>query len=219
MKKKYKIIKSGIAAGAMIASLITSGCSMDVECNVNEPHAHMYVDKYTGLSKYILGEKEQVSDFVRQEQYSKLTDDLKIICEYDLCTISDNKENFYFLVDKMGDTTREEFKTEYVYGYYVGWGFGYNPMRNKYEYFFGGHTGYHWESDWKDISLDEYTDNPVRDTYYKIRLYKISDGKLETRLFDSVDEIDEEYNYFNENYVVERQITDEYYLSEKNKGK
>ena len=213
--KKYKIFKLGMMTGTMIATMIFSGCSKDVECNVDEPHAHKYIDQKTGVSKYILGEKDHVWSFERQEKYKKLDEELRIACNNDLCSLDDNKDYFVNKVVFKEDFYREEYREEYVYGSYFGYAWDYDPANEEYRYFYGRHIGYHWESDWYKIPLDVYTNNLVRDTYYKIKLYRICEGEVNFRYFESMDDIDERYNYFKQDDLIVKQIGESYYLNYK----
>lgn len=211
--KKYNIIKCGIMSGVLAITIVSSGCSKDVECNIDFEHVHKYTNQ-DGISKYIQGEKDHVFSYQRQDEYKKMDDNLKIICNKDLCDISDNKEYFLNYVNKV-QPSREEYKGEYVYGLYTGYAYDYNPLTEKYEYFYGNHTGYHYEKTWEHISLDEYTRNPVRDITYKIKLYRVCEGEANFRYFDSIDDIDENYKYFKDGELIIKQISETYYLNYK----
>lgn len=92
---------------------------------------------------------------------------------------------------------REAYVYDYIYGQYYGYGYGYNFSSGKYEYGYGLIQGYHWDYNWQEIGLDEYTDNKVRDITYQFRFYKInSDNSISEKLFNSLDEISSEYKYF-----------------------
>ena len=142
--KEYKIVKCGIMSGILIVTIFSSGCSKDVECEIKFDHAHKYTNS-DGISKYILGEKDRVFSYQRQDEYKKLDDELRVVCNNSLCSISDNKEYFLDNINSRMEPSREEYRDEYVYGTYTGYDYGYNVIDDEYEYFFGNHTGYHYE--------------------------------------------------------------------------
>ena len=73
---------------------------------------------------------------------------------------------------------------------------------------------------WQDISLDEYTINPVRDVFYKYRFYKLEDDSFDYKDFSSLDEVEEGYDYFRISDFVQQSISDSYYLDNNlNSGK
>ena len=110
---------------------------------------------------------------------------------------------------------REAYVYDYVYGTYYGYRYGYS-FNGKFEYSYGLTSGYHWDYEWQEIPLDEYTTDKVQDITYQYQLYKINeDGTLSKRLFESLEEVPEEYKYFTPDTLVKENVSDPYYLDSK----
>ena len=205
MKKKYKLAGS-LMAGVMLVSMLTTGCAKDVECEVVGEHVHLYNSPSSGLSKYVESEKEYIGDFLRNDDYLKMTEELKLISDNNLYSISDNQEYFINAAKNKNPNKREE----HVYGSYFGFGYSYNFSEGEYQYYYGYHLGYHWQ----EISFDEYTNNKIKDTIYAIKVYKIENGNVTSAEFDTLEDIPNDYKYFSNDIIVK--YVDEYHLEQEN---
>lgn len=216
---RFKLIKKAVSCTLVLTSLITcSGCAKEIDCSISGEHVHLYLNEDSKLSRYIDSEKEYIKDLFRTEKTLSMTRDLNIINDNKLYIASDNLE---YLKTKVieNSQSRQSYSYGYVYGTYTGYAFGVNPVTGKAEYYHGVHTGWHNGYDWQDISLEEYTSDKVRDITYKFKFYKINnDGSTSSKSFNSLDDIEKEYKYFKLEDLVEKHISDSYYL-EKQKEK
>lgn len=216
-KNRFKLVKKAVSSTLILASLTSfTGCVKEIDCSINVEHVHLYLNNNTKLSRYIESEKEYVGNLYRTEDYLTMTDELNIISDNGLYIVEDNIE---YITHKLSENqpTRQSYTYDYIYGTYYGYGYGYNMHNGKYEYHYGLQTGWHYGYDWKEISLDEYTNDKVRDITYKYRFYKINeDGTVFSCLFDSLEEVPVEYKYFKADQLVQQIISDEYYLEKEN---
>lgn len=191
IKDLNKIKRNLLTLGLLTMGAITSGCAKNVDCNISDDHVHIYIDEDKKLEKYILGEKDHKGDYIRTNDYVLLDEEIKNMCENDLLLVSDNIDYISKIIDN-----HKPSRKSYVYGYiYVNY----------------------WGYEWKEIPLDEYTTDKVKDITYNYKFYKINDkGELEYKYFDSLDDLDREYKYFKVSNLVNENESDSYYL-EKNK--
>lgn len=201
-----------LAGGLLTVSLMTfPGCTKTIDCTIGEEHVHLYVNEGSTLKRYIQSEKEKIGKEVRTETYKQLKYDVSGAAKNGLYPIEENMDYLLKLEEKF-IPKREEYVIDYVYGPYIGYGL--NPITGKYDYCYGNHVGYHYESFWREISLDEYTSNPVRDITYKFRLYKVNfDETVEYHDFDMFDVISDEYKFFKASDLIQPVIGETYTLS------
>ncbi len=210
------IKKKQLCSLALASILSLSACSKTMDCNINGEHIHVYVND-KGIERLIEGEKETISGYTWTEETLPLETEYQIISDNGLCMVDSNMDYIQEVASTLPESSREEFKSEYVYGTYWGYGLGYNMTSGKYEYGYGLIQGYHYEDRWVSIPLDEYTSNLVRDLTYKIVLYKIDEsGAVVSKTFDSLDDVDPEYCYFKPDTLVSPFYSEEYHL-DKNK--
>lgn len=208
--------KKKICSLALVAALSLSACSKKMDCNIAGEHIHVYVNE-SGVERLIEGENKKHFSYSWTEDTLLLDRETKIIADNNLCIIDQNREYVNSVAASLPSVSREELKSEYVYGTYWGWGYGYNLTDGEYKYSYGLIQGYHYEDTWVSIPIDEYTSNKVRDITVKIVLYKIDDdGQVISSSFDSLDEVPDEYKYFKTSDIISRFYSEEYYL-EKNK--
>ncbi len=221
MEKKFKLVKRKVSYIIALTSLVMcTGCTKEVDCNIEEEHVHLYINEDDNLSRYIQSEKVEVDNHVRKDEYLPMTDELNIINDNKFYIVEDNTEYLNKVINEK-TPKREAYVYDYIYGTYVGYGMGYNVLSGKTEYFYGTHTGYHYGYEWQEISLDEYTEVQVRDITYQFRFYKINDdGTVSSLLVNSLDELPEEYKYFKSKDLIKENVGDSYYLQkEKEKTK
>ena len=184
-----KRIYSFVLAESLALSIM-SGCAKNVKCDIDKPHAHMYVNESNGLKRFIESEKEKnFSGDIRTDDYAYLDDYINKIIDNKFYRIKDNKEALESVLSTYQDY-REVYTNDYRYGTYIGYDYGYNYMTGDYEYFYGQHTGYHWDWDWDPIPMDQYTNEKVREVTYTFKFYKMdSNGNITSKNFKSLDEV------------------------------
>lgn len=219
MKKrdKFKLMKKAISYTLVLTSLtVCSGCAKEVDCSVEGEHIHLYINENSKLSRYIDSEKEYVGNLFRTNTYLSMTKDLSIIVDNNLYISNDNID---YLTSKINaaQPQRQSYSYGYVYGSYIGTGFGLNPATGNAEYYYGRHTGWHNGYDWQDIALEEYTSDKVRDITYKFKFYKINkDGTISSKIFDDLNEVPDDYKYFKTKDLIQKNIGESYYLEKQN---
>lgn len=217
MNKKIKLFSSAILCGVLI-----TGCSKTMDCDIDGEHTHVYVNKEQ-IKKFFDGEYETNRDYHWTEETVPTTDEVKAIIDNDLCLVKDNIEYITQQIETHSPK-REEYVYDYIYGIYYGYGYcyHYNPTTSEYEYGWGlgTVTGYHWEYRWRNIELEQYTENLVRDITYEIKLYKLGhDGKATAQTFASLEEVTPEYQYFKPHGVIRENTSSPYSLSNTEKDK
>jgi len=211
---KFKLIKASVSAVLISATL--SGCKT-MDCDIVGNHVHFYENENTQVVRLIEGEKESKKGYNWTYNHIMLDDEVETICENDLCYVSQNLD---YLEDKINKCVpyREVYQYAYRYGTYYGYGYGYHyTASGKYEYGYGYglQTGYHYEYGWDRISMDEFTNDQVRDITYKYRLYKIdNNGEIVPMIFENIEDAPSEYRYFKTNDFVVKNVSNPYYLNE-----
>ena len=202
--KKYKLIYQPALSFIMITSLMLSGCSKDVQCAVKERHIHLYVDESDKLIKYIPGEKDYVGAFKRTDKYIPATDINDLIADNNLFIIADNYVYLNLLYNSY-QPHREEYVEQNINGPY---------LTITDDLHFKIITGFHTIHTWVTLDNDS-TPNPVRDVTYSLKVFTIKDNKLESKVFNSLQDIPSNYKYFKIQNVIIKNTGDEYYLGSK----
>ena len=158
------------------------------------------------------GEKEYNGSFIRSDDY--------LLANDYYTTIVDNK---MYLLEENLDYVKERFKNRKpnyrleLVSEYVPERFGLSYKDGKLSY---GLIEEHEEYTWQPIEVDTYTANPVKDISYGILLYRLlPDGTLESKIFDSLDNIDAAYNLFKTGNIITEIEGEEYYLDNKTLNK
>lgn len=195
MIKKLQI-KKGIASvslATILCSTTLSGCVKKEECNKQGEHAHLYTTedqkfktyRSSELSELPTSHNENTINIYRNDEIVPLTEEIKNMEKFCLFKIEDN----------LGTLKKKEKKDKKkIYQEYQYISTKYRPA---YKY---GHY----------VPTIDYTTNKgrkdltgmVRDVYYQYRGYKVKtvDGKaklVSSNFVDSLEEIKEEYPYFN----------------------
>lgn len=209
--KKMMYLKCGLlAAGIISLGANNTGCAKTVACDVATQHVHTYIDEENDLQKYILGEKDHKGKFSRTEEYVELNEELKTVCNNNLLLVSDN---INYIINEMSSYSprREEWNYDLRYGYHYGYGYNSNG-----EYGYGWVYGSYYDYDWDKIAIDEYTENPVHDITYNYKFYKInSDNTIEAKTFNSLDDRNADYKYFKSSDLINKNVSDKYYLKDR----
>ena len=209
---QYNLIRVGLICGTLLFS--TTGCgSKTVDCEIEGKHVHLYVSESNLLSRYIESERERIKGLNRTDEYLPLTEELAQASENGLYPVEENLDYITTKIDSYSPK-REAYVYDYIYGSYYGYGFS----SGKYEY--GLQYGYHWDHEWQEIPLNEYTEDQVRDITYQYQFYKIDKEGVSSKLFDSLEEVPDEYRYFIPFTLIKKNVSEAYYLDkEKQKVK
>jgi hypothetical protein len=101
----------------VISMLLLGGCSKDAKCDIKDKHAHFYVSDIS-FDKFVLGEKEQLWNHIRTEEYILIDDEAEKLISFEniagLYRIAYNQEKTNNIVS--------EFSCDYVeYEYQDMW--------------------------------------------------------------------------------------------------
>lgn len=209
--------KSKLYAGilASMLSLPLSGCGKNVDCDITYDHIHLY-ENDEGLSKLIMGEKEEKNGFTWTSNHIKETETAVLVAKAGLLSTKDNIEYILKNVNSLPEPYREEYVWDYIYGTYYGYGYCYHWDGDDWTwgYGYGNITDWHWDYVWEKISMNSYTSNKVKDTQYMFKLYKLNNnGEFEYKYFASFDEVEDGYIYFYKNDLIVKVVSDPYYLN------
>lgn len=195
MIKKLQI-KKGIASlslATILCSTTLSGCVKKIDCDKQGEHAHLYTTEDEKFKTYRSGEfsqlptshNENTINIYWKEEAIPLTEEIENMEKFCLFKISDNVE-----------TLKRREKKDKKKGYQE-----YQYLSTKYrpKYRYGSYVPtikYTTDKNHKKLT------GMVRDVYYQYQGYKIEyvNGKLNlisSGLVDSLEEIKEEYPYFN----------------------
>ena len=73
---------------------------------------------------------------------------------------------------------------------------------------------YHFEYVWEEVSPYEYTSDKVRDYTYEFKFYKIDEnGNLVSKNFETLEDVEDDYKYFDDNDLVQEYISAPYFLN------
>ena len=61
--------------GMITTTTLVSGCSKEVDCPIEEQHAHIYVDEFVEMKRYVISEKERIDYSLRTDDYILVSDD------------------------------------------------------------------------------------------------------------------------------------------------
>lgn len=216
--KKFSMRLSALSLAGFIFITGLAGCSKKADCDIKEEHAHVYIDEDSMLKRYYQSEA-LVNNYgeKRTEDYILLdNNEIEQICSNKLYVTDENLDSLQKIIDSK-QPKREEHIYSYIYGPYYGWGWGINAANGKSEYSYKLRYGNHWEYVWKEIPLDELTDNKVRDITYEFKFYKFDEnGNLISKTFKSLQDIEEGYNYFYKDDLVVKITSESYYLEKNN---
>ena len=209
MKNKYKLVRTSLLTGIMSITLF--GCVFEGDCDILEGHLHLYKSPSKNLVRYLEGENSTYFTYTRSDEYVLLNKELEIVANKRLFLVNDNLEYLNNIINNYCNK-REAYVYDLRHGSYYGWDYGYNS-KGEYGYYYDLRNGYHYDYEWEEIELDEMTKDKVRDITYRFKFYKIlPDGTLEDKLFDSLEDREEGYNYFRESDLIQKYVSDEYYL-------
>lgn len=209
-KLRKRLLLLSLYGSVTLAGL--TGCNKNVKCDVKEDHIHKY-ENNEGLKKYIPGEKEKNGYFNRTNEYTTDPNILNNVSSKNLCVVSDNI-NYINRVISNNQNKREAYVYDYIYGPHYTYGYGYNPVTGEYENYYGMFYDYHFEYVWEEVSPYEYTRDKVRDYTYEFKFYKIDgNGNLVSKNFETLEDVEKDYKYFDENDFVQEYISASYFLN------
>lgn len=203
MKKRniYALILSSI--------LSVSGCGNDVNCQITSNHAHYY-RTMTGIERLISGEKEYRGEYQRYDEYVLIDDTYQVILDNNLCILKDNLEYVQRRLANQGSVKRYEVTYELTPSHI---GLIIDPTKEGFSSLTYGIIPEKYETKLEEIAIDEYTTNLVIDESYGLLLYKINDDlTLESKIFTSLEDIEEDYKYFKTGELITKITSEPYYL-------
>ena len=209
-KLRKKLLLLSLYGSVTLAGL--TGCNKTVKCDVKEDHIHSY-ENSEGLKKYISGEKEKNGNFNRTNEYTTDSNIINNVSSKNLCGVSDNI-NYINKVISNHQNKREAYVYDYIYGPVYTYGYGCNPATGEFEYYYGMFNDYHFEYVWEEVSPYEYTSDKVRDYTYEFKFYKIDEnGNLVSKNFETLEDVEDDYKYFDDNDLVQEYISAPYFLN------
>ena len=209
-KLRKKLLLLSLYGSVTLAGL--TGCNKTVKCDVKEDHIHSY-ENSEGLKKYISGEKEKNGNFNRTNEYTTDSNIINNVSSKNLCVVSDNI-NYINKVISNHQNKREAYVYDYIYGLVYTYGYGCNPATGEFEYYYGMFNEYHFEYVWEEVSPYEYTSDKVRDYTYEFKFYKIDEnGNLVSKNFETLEDVEDDYKYFDDNDLVQEYISAPYFLN------
>lgn len=190
-----------IIGGTIIVVLGTSGIvasSWYEPCDIEEEHAHLYIDPDTKIERYIDSELKDYEGLTRLDDYKVITPnearELEFLNKYDLFKIEDNKEE---LLSKEKENQQNPVEYRYKYTETIHWS---TPIKIGKTWSVQQHskevTRYSWTTDQSKNLTGE-----TRNVEYKYYGYKVSQDEYkrykleESDLYDSIEEIPPEYQY------------------------
>lgn len=207
--------RSKYLAISIIQILSLCSCGAEIDCDIEDEHFHYY-RTMSGIERLIGGEYEYVGEYERCDEYVLATSEYQDIVANHLCILDDNLEYVKRRFDERPENKRLELIREYIPEHY---GMKYTSGEDgEMGSFVWGVIPESFNEHWKDISIDEYTNNPVKDVTYGILLYRImDDGTLESKAFKDLEAREEEYVYFKTGTLITEIMGDEYYLDSNKK--
>lgn len=197
MVKKLQIRKgiASISLATILCSTTLSGCVKKMECEKQGEHAHLYTTEDQKFKTYRSGElselptshNENTTNIYWKEETVPLTDEIENMRKFCLFRIEDN-------IDILKQTEETDSKKIYQeYQYLPSLDYSY---RIKYGYIDQDKILYTKDANHKNLT------GMVRDVYHQYKGYKIETGNGKTELIssawvDSLEEIKDEYPYFN----------------------
>lgn len=198
MIKKLQV-KKGIASlslATILCSTTLSGCVKKMNCNKQGEHAHLYTTEnqkyktYRGseLNELPTSHNDNTINIYWNEETIPLTDEIENMEKFCLFKMEDN-------IDTLKKREKKDKKMVYQEYQYVPL-FDYSYRINKHGYVDYDEVLYTTDANHKNLT------GMVRDVYHQYRGYKIETANGKTKLVssewvDSLEEIKEEYPYFN----------------------
>lgn len=210
--KKSGIKLLAIASSMVVISLSVSGCVKSVPCDIDELHAHKYVNKNSSVCKYVVSEKEYLYDFYRTDEYIPVTKEEEKLLEYmsnnNLYKISENENIINDVTKTHNDFLEYEYEYESDDTIIITSPIGdmiYTTIIPDTS------TKYSWTT---DENHEDLTGN-TRIGHYQYCAYNISKNSkgqfviIESGYVDDLNEIKNEYPYINDSFYDIKYITDQ----------
>lgn len=197
-----KVFKKILLSGLIIANLFTfSGCSKNIQCDVNNEHAHYYINN-NYLGRYIASEKSSISGLDRLDNYILIEKEdeelLNFANKKGLFRIDENKSAIENITKNHQDFVEYRYKYRYMHPM---------PKTRKIGKIttttidFIPRTGYSWTTNTeKNLTGETRICHYV---YYGYKIEKNEKGKYEIIKSEPVDNLNDlplEYQYIKENF-------------------
>lgn len=205
-KAKKRYFNPKLLIGNILLSMVMlfSGCAKTVDCDINVPHAHVYVNE-EGFKKNIVSEKESKWGYIRTDDYFEVSQQeeelVKFIYKNDLMDITQNQEAIEKTIKNNKDYTEYRYRYTYLqpipHTYKVG-----KSTMIRYTYI--PVTRYSWTSDPNHSRLTGET-REVHYMYYGYKIETNEKGKLKvikSKLVDDLKDLPEDYLYIKKDFTT-----------------
>ncbi|MBQ6323978.1 MAG: hypothetical protein IJI22_04000 [Bacilli bacterium] len=202
-KKGKKMFKNFVLAGLIATNVfVFSGCSKDVPCNIEEEHAHYYVND-DNLGRYIISEKNSVFGLSKSDDYIPVDGIEEILYldflnENELFRISDNQE----IINAITSAHQDYIEYRYEYSYLIAVPaviYSGGVAMTRFNYIPA--IGYSWTTDTsKNLTGEERACHYV---YYGYKVTKDEHGYytlIKSEPVDDLQQLPEGYDYIKENF-------------------
>lgn len=196
-------IRDIVIGGMIIASIFMfSGCSKNVDCNINEPHAHVYVQD-DSFDKYFVSEKENKNFYNRTDEYILVDDETKNLIDFEnkngLFRIAENQDKINEIVSSQKDYV--EYRYQYTWLMPIPHTQKIGKVTTTY-YTYIPTTSYSWTSnpEFKQLTGSERT---VHHVYCAYKIVKDENGKMklvQSEMVDNLNELSDEYVYIKSDF-------------------
>ncbi len=200
-----KILKRVLATGLIIANLITfAGGAKTMPCDIEDDHAHLYVNPNNQIERYIESEKSYVDGMDRTEEYIFINEEQSELLEFmnkkDLFRIDENSQAIQNIENQNQDY--KEYRYRYIYMQPVPIVHS-NGKSTFVTYNYIPIPKYSWTTDTtRNLTGEERVCHYM---YYGYKVYQDAHGKYQmeqSKLYNSVSEIPSEYEYIGKKFTT-----------------
>jgi len=199
LKEKKKInVRNLVIAGVLVSSLaLFSGCAKNIDCGIEELHAHNYVSSKM-FDKYMVSEKEYKKSWYRTDEYIIIDEATKELIDFEnkkgLYRISHNKDEIDAITSMHEDY--KEYRYRYTYMQPIPHIVSNGKTTSTY-YTYIPQTRYSWTTDPNHSRLTG-EERIVHYVYYGYKVVKDEKGKykiIESKTYDDLNDLPEDFIY------------------------
>ena len=207
---KIKVRNAIICGFTILSMFLFSGCAKNVDCNVEDMHAHIYANE-SGIVREVMSEREHIGDFFRTDEYVVVDKEMSDLIEFE------NDEGLYKIADNIdvieGITSVKEDYTEYRYSYITMLSIPHVVRAGNSTIVTYTHVPvkkYSWTTDANHSRLT----GEERIVHHMYKGYKIvTDGLgnyeiVESELVDDLKDLPSDFNYVKEDFCVNVDLKD-----------
>lgn len=199
LKEKKKInVRNLVVAGVLISSLaLFSGCAKNIDCNIDQLHAHNYVSSEK-FDKYMVSEREYKKSWDRTDEYIIIDGETKELIDFEnkegLYRISHNKDEIKEIISEHCDYKEYRYKYTYMQAIPHTRKIG-NSTSVYFTYI--PQTGHSWTVDPNHSRLTG-EERVVHYVYYGYKVVKDEKGKyivIKSEMVDDINDLPEDFVY------------------------